>query len=188
MESRCKNYPPFCLGLAGPIGSGKSTIISILQRMRSFNVVGFGDYVTGIAKDRKLPIERAVLQSITEEVISSLGHRGFVSRVLASHNIEPGQSVIVDGIRFQDTIGAVRDELAPMPFFVLYVSLDEEVRLTRLKLRDGVDDIAQKEFDNHFSEVEVQSLVRDESDLIVSNTSRAKTFDEIDRFLRVQFS
>src|SRR5262245_8749461 len=98
---------PNVLCLAGGIGSGKTELASRLASRLAWPWVSFGNHVRAVAKDRGLPETREQLQALGEELIGR-DLDGFCLAVLGQAHWHEGASIIVEGIRHAEALGALR--------------------------------------------------------------------------------
>ena len=143
------------IGLAGGIGSGKSTIARALSVHFQCPIVSFGDYVRRIAEKSGQRTSRYQLQAISEALLSSLGPQGLTRAVLAEANWDRRQSLIVDGIRLPAVIDALRVEAAPLLVVILYLDVPPDVRAERFAARDNLSSRELAGLDEHLTEREV---------------------------------
>lgn len=147
--------------VAGKICSGKSTLARQIATRTSYPLVSFG----GILKDHlvrsDLPVTRAMLQSLGQELINQLGYKGFLQWTIEhSPQIQWSGALIIDGLRH----GVIYSRLVEMfPRTVLvYCSCDPETQITRLVERDRVDRegaerIISHETERYIAELESQA-------------------------------
>jgi dephospho-CoA kinase len=156
------------LGIAGRIGSGKTSLsASLADRLRCPRA-SFGDYVRSIAIDRGLDAgDRRVLQDTGDDLIAA-GWRTFCEDVLRSAGYAGGV-VVVDGIRHADASQMMRTLVSPTPWLVVAVRSEDATRWSRLASR-GFDDAGTTEAESHPNEREVKSVIAS-ADLVVSSES-----------------
>ena len=97
--------------------------------------VGFGDYVRGEAKRRGIDEFLETLQAVGEGLVAR-GPETFCRAVLRQADWESGGPLVIDGIRHAEIVAALRAVLAPTEFRLVYISVAEDVRKTRLLRRD----------------------------------------------------
>jgi cytidylate kinase len=156
------------LGFSGKRGSGKSTISQSVAEALNWRRTGFGDYVRGEAKPRDLDESLENLQAIGEELVAR-GPETFCRAVLRQADWEPGDSLVVDGIRHVEVVAALRAVIAPDQFRLVYISLAEDVREARLSERDNISRGGARQYDAHSTEAQVESLSRI-ADLVVDGS------------------
>ncbi|MGH2597622.1 MAG: AAA family ATPase [Actinomycetota bacterium] len=149
---------PVALGVSGRIGSGKTTLANALVERLACSHAGFGQYVRNVAEGRGLDSEdRRVLQDLGDELIAG-GWESFCGAVLQSGGYSDG-SVVVDGIRHVEAIDTMRRILAPLPWRLVAIDLDQEARSHRLQ-EGGIDmdDVGRAEA--HPNEREVEAVLK----------------------------
>lgn len=124
------------IGIAGQIGSGKTSLALELCERLNAQKVSFGDFIRSEALRRNIIPTRPALQELGETLIAELGPCNFVQRVLNSTDIRP--IMILDGVRHIEIWQAIRS-FAPRSILI-YLDVAEVTRFERLKGRDNLDD------------------------------------------------
>lgn len=125
---------PVAVGVAGRIGSGKTTLAHELAARMDCAYASFGDYVRHVARERGIDCgRREVLQAIGDELIA-VGWPSFCRAVLNFSGYARG-SVVVDGVRHVEAIHALARIVHPLPFRLVAVSVDSALRSKRLQAR-----------------------------------------------------
>src|SRR5262249_44326598 len=140
------------IGLSGRLGSGKSSMASLLAERTGWPTAAFGDYLRHLASQRRSGADRVSLQLLGDQQIA-LGWDRFCSSVLTYFNWKPGQGLIVEGIRHIAAVDALSNLIAPQRLFLVYLALDETVRRNRLIQRDGMQALYPN-VESHSSEVD----------------------------------
>lgn len=156
------------IGLAGPIGSGKTSVALGLASALNCSVASFGTYVRELAVRSGRGTSRDTLQEISEQVIDSIGLRGLTRNVLASAAWDREHSLVVDGIRHPDVVTALRAEAAPLPVILVYLDVSHRVRRNRFVTRDNLSAWELDSFELHSTERDVGTRVRALADVIVA--------------------
>lgn len=160
------------IGFSGPIASGKTMLAREFQRKSGLLYTSFGDYVRKIAVDRGLdPHSREVLQTLGLSLIDELRLEGFCQAILNQAEFVPGNSLILDGIRQDASLPVLKQLIVPSELVLVYVDIDEEIRLERLKDR-GVDCSLEAigRIQTHPTEIEVTTTIKKAADLIVTGS------------------
>lgn len=156
------------LGVAGRIGSGKTSLAVVLAERLDCPRASFGDYVRAVATDRGLEAGlRDVLQEVGDDLIAA-GWDAFCTAVLKSAGYSGG-SVVVDGIRHADAVQTMRRLVAPTQWKLVAVESEDSIRRSRLAAR-GVDEAGTTQADAHANEGQVASVM-ESAYLIVSSDS-----------------
>lgn len=159
------------IGIAGPIASGKSTVIECLSRMRLCHVVSYGDYVRAVATSRGIERSRDALQALSNELLGEYGHSGLAELVIRSRNWGQDLPLIIDGVRHVEAIEAIKQILEPIPTHLVFVRTPIKVRMERIKLRDSIAQKTAKQQDLHDTELEVSERLRYFADTVVDGTN-----------------
>lgn len=162
------NTRSMVVGVAGPIGSGKTTLAIGLAKALECPIASFGTYVRDVAARTGRPGSREVLQEISEQLILSLGPRDLTRNVINEAGWDRRQSIVVDGIRHPQVVVALRQEVEPLPVILVYLDVTPEVRRERLVTRDNLSDSEVRLIDSHSTERHVGTKVRALADVIVT--------------------
>lgn len=162
------------LGFSGSIASGKTTISVNLAKQLGCPRVSFGDYVRKVTLERGLDVSsRDVLQNVGESLIKG-GWRKFCSSVLGQINWEPGQTLVVDGIRHKEALVKLKELTAPSRMFLIYITSSQVVQDKRLKEK-GISSQQMESIESHSTEKDVKSELPAMADITVDGS---KTADE----------
>lgn len=149
--------PKIILGVAGKMGSGKSTVSHEFAESMGWPYASFGNYVRYVARQRGLNENSTeVLQEIGEALVET-DPKGFCRSVLEYANWRPDQSLIVDGIRHVEITAALQQLTAPSKFVLTYVDVDENTRKDRLIRERGVRPEQLELLEAHPTEAQVRS-------------------------------
>jgi len=160
---------PIVLGFTGRIGSGKTTISSVVAEKLDWPRVSFGDYVRKIAQERGLEESREVLQQLGESLLSGNPEQ-FCRAVLAHAHWKQGQSLVIDGVRHIEVVDWLRHLVAPAKFLLVYVAVSESARQSRLLERDRTDASLLPSIESHSTERDVTSVLLSQADLIIDSS------------------
>lgn len=162
---------PIVLGFAGSIASGKSTLSIEIASSLEWQRVSFGDYVRTVARNQGLDASREVLQAIGVFLISQ-GIEQFCKAVLEQVNWQPKQPIVVDGIRHAEIIPILRQIVAPLDFYLVFIEVSESTRKARL-LERGLRDRQQwQQIEAHSTEAQVQTVLQEIADLTVDSNQK----------------
>lgn len=131
-------FDTFCLGVCGKIGSGKSTLLNHLSKEGNFCTARYGDYFRSLAQTHELPFTRSTFQELTEKYLLKFGQFGLAELIVADANWDGKSHLLIDSIRFKETVGVLREIVAPSQFFLVNVEVSESIRLERISGRDGL--------------------------------------------------
>jgi dephospho-CoA kinase len=145
------------VGVAGRMGSGKTTLAYELAARMSCGYASFGDYVRNVALERGLDSsQREVLQALGDELIAT-GWPPFCRAMLDFAGYVTGP-VVVDGVRHVEAIEVLARIVYPLPFRLVAVHADGDVRAKRLQTR-GMDATAAKRAEVHANESQVGAVL-----------------------------
>lgn len=162
---------PIVVGFAGSIASGKSTLSIEVASSLEWQRVSFGDYVRTVAQSQGLGDSREVLQAVGVSLINQ-GMEQFCRSVLAQVNWQPGQALVVDGIRHAEIIPVLGQIVTPLDFRLVFVGVNESIREARLVERGLSDRQQWQQFEAHSTEAQVQTVLLTMADLTVDGTRK----------------
>lgn len=126
---------------------------------------------------------REVLQELGSELIK-LGWPRFCEAVLTDAEWTRGHGLVVDGIRHVEAQEALRGIVAPLPVYLVYISVDEETRRVRLQGRKDGEERTIHAADLHETEQQVNGTLAQAADLrIDGRLAPDAAVDEIDKWL-----
>lgn len=157
---------PVVFAVSGQIASGKSTVALRLAERLKCAWASFGDYVRTVAGERGIEPHRDNLQAVGAELIES-GWEPFCRAVLAHSTWQPGQSLVVDGVRHVEAVRQLRSLVAPNTVILVHLRVDEELRQERLSGREGQAPGDSATHDAHPTEGEVKSSLPGLADLVL---------------------
>lgn len=174
---------PVVLAVSGQIASGKSTLALRLVEELNCARASFGDFVRTIAMERGMEPNRENLQSIGAELIA-LGWEPFCRAVLAHSNWKTGQLLVVDGVRHSEAVHELRKLVAPLRVFLIYLTVDDELRRGRLNERGNAYGAASVDNEAHPTESQVRGTLPNLADLLLDGTKPADALAlEVSAFL-----
>lgn len=131
-----RNQALTIIAISGPTGSGKSTLARALAHQCNGQYVSFGSFVRQEALRLGMLQDRISLQNMGQKLINEMGSTLFVERVLSSVDIPDQKTVFLDGVRSVEVWKTV--QMLIEKHFLLYLKIDEDVCMRRLKVRDGL--------------------------------------------------
>lgn len=147
----------YLIALAGAPGAGKSTLAKALGERKGWRVRSFGSYVREVAKERGLPEERTVLQTLGDTLGQELGEAEFTARTISEPR--PGETgIILEGIRKHAQWEEARKHATYA--FLVYLDVSDDIAKERL-LRRGLASDDGKTYEaivNHPMEIERATL------------------------------
>lgn len=143
------------IGFAGKVGSGKSTISSLIAKDCNYKFVSFGDYVRKIANLRGLDCTRENLQNLGHTLINE-GINEFCLAVLNDVNWVKGESLVIDGIRHIEVIHELKKIVSPDSLKLIFLKInDSQLRA----VRTGYQIHYLQKVDNHPTESQVGTMI-----------------------------
>ena len=156
------------LAFAGRMGSGKTTLTTALARAFGCKRASFGDYVRHVVKARGFEQTRENLQKIGTELLEQDRLR-FCSDVLHHAGWTPGEALVIDGLRHAETISLIRQLVSPLGLRIIFLEIDDDIRLERLEARGDGEREALSLAEAHSSEQQVISVLARQADLIIDS-------------------
>jgi dephospho-CoA kinase len=160
---------PLVLAFAGRIASGKSTLSAGVAQVLGWPRVSFGDYVRQVARHRGLKESRTVLQELGAALIAQ-GWETFCNTVLGQAAWKPGQPLIIDGIRHAEALAVLRQLVTPSELRLVFITVDEPTRTTRLRQRESPDGETMQRIEEHTTEAQVGTVLPGIADFLVDGT------------------
>ena len=169
----------------GKAGSGKSTLASALVMNYGYKSIRFANTLYNLAYDYfkmdKKQKDRKLLQIMGTEVGRSINDNIWVNRVLedvkivnitASELNYPEVNFVLDDCRFKNEYEALRDN----DWIGIYLDIPEDIRLSRLELRDGQVDKARL---THASETDIDKFKNQAPHIIDASKPLHEVYEEV---------
>jgi hypothetical protein len=118
---------PMVLVFAGRLASGKSTLSAGVAGALGWPYVSFGEYVRQVARSRGLDWSRHVLQELGAALIGQ-DCEGFCRAVLGQTDWDPGQPLVIDGLRHVEAVDVLRQLVAPSTLLLIFITVNEPAR------------------------------------------------------------
>lgn len=151
------------IGIAGKIGSGKSTLSKYAAAKLGWKYSGFGNVVRHYASLKNIEPTRLNLQNLGQHMVET-DIIGFCRHVLQMATWQKTQGLIVDGIRHTDVASSLKNLVSPDDFKLVFLEIADKLRSNRLNTTSH--EIA--EVDTHISEQQVLNYeVKEMADLVV---------------------
>jgi dephospho-CoA kinase len=154
------------IAFSGKLGSGKTTISNATATALGWPLVGFGNYVRKVVRERGLEGTRENLQAVGTELLERDSY-DFCKAVLSSGGWTRGEPLLIDGLRHVRTISIIQELISPAKLRIVSISVSEATRLQRLGQRSHVDAASIGMIEAHSSEQEVSSILCDHADLVI---------------------
>jgi len=153
------------LCFSGQIGSGKSSISMAVASTLGWARVGFGEYLRSeIERIGGDPEARKALQELGQARVQSNATK-FCRDVLAFGGYVAGDNFVVDGIRHLEIYDILASIGAPSHTRLLFLEAQEKTRLSRIRVRDDMQDFMRASV--HPVEAELQNQLPDRADGVV---------------------
>jgi len=144
------------IGIAGGMGSGKTSLMVALSDRLNARTVSFGEYVKRkVVEAGGLPSIEA-LQEAGHGFIQNLGMRNFVLEVLGDACVDYRDLLVIDGIRHLqawETLTQISEQR-----ILVYFDVSEDVRIERTRMRDGLEANTVRKHLEHPVEAQVSGL------------------------------
>jgi dephospho-CoA kinase len=177
---------PIVIAFAGKIGSGKTSVTNALAESLGCPRACFGDYVREVVRERGLPLTRANLQFVGTELLENDMH-GFCRAVILSCGWNPGESLVIDGLRHEETIKLIEQLVSPTKLKIVFLQVDEDTRIRRLTMRGDGDSAALTQAAAHSSENQVNSTLIEKAHLVLQASEPIPTIvRQVQEWIRQQ--
>ena len=174
------------IAFSGKLGSGKTTISNATAKALGWPLVGFGDYVRKVVRERGLEGTRENLQAVGTELLEG-DSCAFCKAVLSSGGWTRGGPLIIDGLRHVRTIATIQKLISPATLRIVSISVPEATRLQRLGQRSQFDVSSIGIIEAHSSEQEVSSILCDHADLVIDGEKPVDVLvTEVIQWIRAQ--
>ncbi len=158
---------PCVLAFSGSIASGKSTLSLRIAEELNWQYASFGNHVRSVARVRGLEESREILQNIGQSLIEE-GWKQFCWSVLCQARWASGEPLVIDGIRHVEAITTLRALIFPLELLLIFIDTSESIRETRLSQRSMAAYNDLQNVEDHPTEVQVKTQLRQVADMIVS--------------------
>lgn len=138
--------------ISGGICSGKSLVAASLSQELHCPIGSFGDAVRSVATARGVEHTRAHLQALGEEMVESRPEE-LCQAMLSLADWPSTSNLIVEGMRHKHIMDILRSLVLPSTSHLVFLDVPRSVRQDRLRLRDGIGDLA--ELEKHSTERQV---------------------------------
>ncbi len=165
---------PIILAFAGGIASGKSTLSLNVANTLGWKHLGFGNYIRDIAFQNDTTPSRENLQQTGEKLINELGWEKFCINFLKNGKWYNKNPLIIEGVRHIEILEALTKITSPYEVLLVFISLNYNERLSRLKERDNWKKNNLKKYDSHSTEIQINSKLKEIADLYVDGHKSIK--------------
>ena len=156
------------LAFAGRMGSGKTTLTTALAEALGCRRASFGDYVRHVVKARGIEQTRENLQKIGTQLLEE-DRLAFCNSVLLHSGWKPGDTLVLDGLRHAETFAWIRQLVCPLLLKIVYLEIDDDIRLKRLEARGEGEGRSLDLAEAHSSEQQVTSILAGQADLTIDS-------------------
>ncbi len=168
IDSPNRETSPRVVGLAGPIGSGKTSLAEFLRDKHGFGYVRYSQVLEDMLRAKGKPVTRETLQAFGEEIFRTIGGRGLTELVI--QRIPSSRPAVVDGIRHLDDSDTLR-KVFDGHFTLIYLDSSADDRFRRLQARSPAACLSREVFDRvsrHPVESDIE-LLKANADLVIAN-------------------
>jgi dephospho-CoA kinase len=149
------------IGIAGRIGSGKTTIARYLVEKYNFKRLSYSAMLTDLflaTKGRSAVPTRRDLQNLGNQLTDAIGHAGLTALLLRAATVE---NIVIDGIRHPDSYQFLAQRY-DTKFRLIFRDVPLSTRHILLNARTQslreVSLVNFVEFDNHQAEINIEAL------------------------------
>jgi dephospho-CoA kinase len=158
---------------SGAIGSGKSTVSSQFARRIGAKWNSFGNTVRRIAAEQGIDPSRQNLQRLGAAAVE-MNQEELCRKVIEGTEGGDEDYLVIDGVRHERILDCLRKSVSPRTLVAVFVDSPEQIRLERLRTRDGLSMDQITELQRHSTETEVETKLRTRADIVVSNAGRVE--------------
>jgi dephospho-CoA kinase len=159
------------IALAGPMGSGKSTVSRALAEKLNAKILGFGDYVRVCARELGLdPDDRTELQDLGQRLVVN-DPVAFVRNAIQWAGYQHGKRIVLDGVRHEIVWDAIPSAIGienAERVLLIYLDVPADERTDRLRAR-GISDDAIVSFNAHPSESDLKQRLSPKADILLDS-------------------
>lgn len=152
------DIPTTIVALSGQTGSGKTSLAKELARKLQADFVSFGAFVRAEAILRGIETDKLTLQNLGQALINELGTDEFIYRVLLYGQANNDGVTVLDGVRSIEIWTAI--QRLTLHTFLIYIDVDENKRISRIKSRDKLTASSIQLAMNHPMEIGISTLRR----------------------------
>lgn len=145
----------------GPSGAGKSTLARELERRGRYRISA-GDVIRGLAPSGGTA-SRSELAAFGKQYLALQGENEFAHRILSL--VPPARAVVIEGVRPPGVVSLLKQHLPGL--LIVFLDVPAELRRTRVRARDGLDEMQWESYRRGPMELQVEQL-REMADLRVS--------------------
>jgi cytidylate kinase len=156
------------VAFAGRIGAGKSSVAKALADNLVWKLASFGAFVRTVASSRGLSLSRESLQAVGEE-LEATDATALCRAVLDTASWQPGQPLVIEGIRHVRVLETLKTLVAPQPLVFVYLEADEQQRRSRLRNRGTGEAERLDAVEAHPTEQDVLTHLPKLADLVLSS-------------------
>ncbi len=158
------------IGLAGRIGSGKTTVSKHLQDKYDANERRFSEILEEILGTLRFPIKREYLQKLGKVLREEFGHGILVEVMKKKLEEETADAIVVDGVRYANEVDMLR---SLKDSILIFVSAPPELRYERVVKR-GTRGEAAISYDDFLKNEEAATereleIVEQQADYVLEN-------------------
>jgi hypothetical protein len=121
------------LGFADRAENGTREVSARVAQRLGTPRVSFTEYLRSLASQRGFPeVGGQLLQTLGEQEIRAHGSREFCAAVLRQVRWQPGEAVVIDGVRQVELVETLRELVSPASFHLVYLDADGPTQPERL--------------------------------------------------------
>jgi dephospho-CoA kinase len=154
------------LCFSGQIGSGKSSVSTVIAEALGWRRTGFGEYLRSeIARVGGDPNDRKALQDLGQKRVDK-DPTAFCRDVLSAGSFMPGDDFVIDGVRHVRIFEILTEVSTPSQARLLFLGALQTTRLARVEARADARDFARAS--THRVEAELHDALPQRADGIVN--------------------
>jgi dephospho-CoA kinase len=165
--NRIRDLSNVCVALVGKIGAGKSTLASYLSKDLNWKLLSISKFLEHLARNQGKEVRRESLQNLGLAMIKRNSLQ-FCKDALSFAGWTSSEGLVIDGLRDIVLFEGFKMLVNPMPSYLVYIQINENLRHLRLSLdrKTPIQNIFR--FEEHPVEKGIETLHKC-ADLVLEN-------------------
>lgn len=157
-----RSLEPQVIAFSGRRASGKSIVSSEVAKALEWKWASFGTYLRAAAKHEGVSDSTENLQELGAMLVKQPDR--FCREVLSYSGWQAGEPLIIEGVRHREVMESLRKIVAPLEARLVFLDVEEAVRMRRLEEREQSSEERTKAVEEHSTERQVKEILPAEAD------------------------